>query len=133
MKAVITYGTFDLFHYGHWNLLKRASKLGDDLFVFLSTDKFNSIKGKTIKMPFYQRYDIIESLSFVKWLESEHSWEQKKEDIKIIQKEYNEVILVMGDDWKDSQKFKELGCEVVFLPRTGGISSSKIKEILKNE
>ncbi|MDK2907246.1 MAG: glycerol-3-phosphate cytidylyltransferase [Petrotoga sp.] len=127
MKTVITYGTFDLFHIGHLRLLQRAKALGDRLIVGVSTDEFNLQKGKKAIMPFEHRAEIVRSIKYVDLVIPETCWEQKVEDIK----KYNVDILVMGDDWKG--KFDHLSkyCEVVYLPRTEGISSTELREILK--
>ncbi|KWW20869.1 MULTISPECIES: glycerol-3-phosphate cytidylyltransferase [Bacillaceae] len=126
MKKVITYGTFDLLHWGHINLLKRAKDLGDYLIVAISTDEFNAIKDKKAYHSFENRKMILESIRYVDEVIPEDKWEQKKEDI--IREGVD--IFVMGDDWKG--KFDELSevCEVVYLPRTIGISTSQIKDDL---
>ena len=125
-KTVLTYGTFDLLHYGHLEILKRASLLGNKLIVGLSTDKFNEIKGKTCVLPYQKRKELIESLDYVDKVIPENNWDQKVTDIK----GNNIDIFVMGDDWEG--KFDELKvfCEVIYLPRTKGISSSKLRSIL---
>lgn len=123
MKKVITYGTFDLLHWGHINLLKRARELGDYLIVAISTDEFNAIKDKKAYHSFENRKMILESIRYVDKVIPEDNWAQKKEDI--IREGVD--VFVMGDDWQG--KFDELSdvCEVVYLPRTIGISTSKIK------
>ncbi len=128
MKTVITYGTFDLFHIGHLRLLQRAKSLGDRLIVAVSTDDFNSIKGKKSIIPFEQRAEIVSNVKCVDLVIPETSWEQKLEDIK----KYRVDIFVMGDDWKG--KFDNLKeyCQVIYLPRTEGISSSQIRETLSH-
>jgi glycerol-3-phosphate cytidylyltransferase len=125
-KTVLTYGTFDLLHYGHLEILKRASLLGNKLIVGLSTDKFNEIKGKTCVLPYQKRKELLESLDYVGKVIPENNWGQKVTDIK----GNNIDIFVMGDDWEG--KFDELKvfCEVIYLPRTKGISSSKLRSIL---
>ena len=125
-KTVLTYGTFDLLHYGHLEILKRASVLGNKLIVGVSTDKFNEIKGKTCVLPYQKRKELIESLDYVDKVIPEDNWDQKVNDIKC----NNIVIFVMGDDWEG--KFDELKdfCEVIYLPRTKGISSTKLRSIL---
>ena len=125
-KTVLTYGTFDLLHYGHLEILKRASLLGNKLIVGLSTDKFNEIKGKTCVLPYQKRKELIESLDYVDEVIPENNWDQKVTDIQD-----NDIdIFVMGDDWKG--KFNELKvfCEVIYFPRTNGISSTKLRSIL---
>ncbi|MBT2615063.1 MULTISPECIES: glycerol-3-phosphate cytidylyltransferase [unclassified Bacillus (in: firmicutes)] len=126
MKKVITYGTFDLLHWGHINLLKRAKDLGDYLIVAISTDEFNALKDKKAYHSFENRKMILESIRYVDEVIPEDNWEQKKEDI--IREGVD--IFVMGDDWKG--QFDELSevCEVVYLPRTIGISTSQIKDDL---
>ena len=125
MKTVITYGTFDLFHVGHVNLLKRARSLGDRLIVAVSTDEFNlQEKGKTTIVPYEHRVKVLESCRYVDLVIPESSWSQKERDIL----EYQIDTFVMGDDWEG--KFDELKtlCTVVYLPRTKNISSTAIKQ-----
>ena len=125
-KTILTYGTFDLLHYGHLEILRRASLLGDKLIVGVSTDKFNEIKGKTCVLPYQKRKELIESLDYVDKVIPENNWDQKVTDIQD-----NDIdIFVMGDDWKG--KFNELKvfCEVIYFPRTNGISSTKLRSIL---
>ena len=125
-KTVLTYGTFDLLHYGHLEILKRASLLGNKLIVGVSTDKFNEIKGKTCVLPYQKRKELIESIDYVDKVIPENNWDQKVTDIK----GNNIDIFVIGDDWEG--KFDELKdfCEVIYLPRTKGISSTKLRSIL---
>jgi glycerol-3-phosphate cytidylyltransferase len=124
MTRVITYGTFDLFHYGHLKILERAKALGDYLIVAVSTDEFNAIKGKKCVYPYEQRAKIVEAIKYVDLVISEENWEQKVADIQ----KYKIDIFVMGSDWEG--KFDELAqfCKVVYLPRTPGISSTEIKQ-----
>lgn len=128
MKRVITYGTFDLLHYGHINLLKRAKALGDYLIVVLSSDEFNwNEKHKKTYFSYEQRKALLESIRYVDLVIPEDNWQQKRTDMH----EYHVDTFVMGDDWKGKFDFlKEEGVEVVYLPRTPEISSSKIKKDL---
>lgn len=126
MKKVITYGTFDLFHVGHLNILKRAKQLGDYLVVGVSSDKFNLLKGKKAYHSVEDRVAIIESLECVDEVIIEESWGQKVKDIK----EHNIDIFVMGHDWEGKFDFLKEYCEVVYLKRTDGISTTKIKKDL---
>lgn len=127
MKRVITYGTFDLLHYGHINLLKRAKDLGDYLIVALSTDEFNLQKDKISYFDYQQRKILLESIRYVDLVIPEISWEQKREDVK----KYYADIFVIGDDWEGKFDFlKDEGVEVVYLPRTKEISTTQIKEDL---
>lgn len=126
MKKVITYGTFDLFHIGHLNILKRAKALGDYLIVAVSTDEFNAIKGKTCAIPFEQRKAIVEAIKYVDEVIPENNWEQKIDDIT----KHKVDIFVMGDDWNGKFDFLKEYCEVVYLPRTLDISTTEIKERL---
>lgn len=128
MKRVITYGTFDLLHYGHINILRRAKELGDYLIVGLSTDEFNTIqKGKKTYFSYEQRKQLLESIRYVDLVIPEESWEQKASDCKL----YQVDTFVIGDDWKGKFDFlKDQGVEVVYLPRTPEISSTQIKEDL---
>ena len=126
-KVVLTYGTFDMFHIGHLNLLKRLKALGDELIVAVSTDAFNELKGKKTIIPYEQRAQIVEAIKYVDRVIPEESWEQKIEDIQ----KYHIDIFAMGHDWEG--KFDDLKayCEVVYLPRTEGISTTALKEQLK--
>lgn len=125
-KVVITYGSFDLFHIGHLRLLERLRSLGDTLIVGVSSDEFNAGKNKRSFMPFEQRIEIVRSLKCVDLAIPENSWEQKVDDIK----RYGVSIFGMGDDWKGHFDDLSTYCEVVYLPRTQGISSSEIKKAL---
>ncbi len=128
MKTVLTYGTYDLLHIGHINLLRRAKALGDYLIVGLSTDEFNAVKGKKAYHSFEERKQLLEAIKYVDLIVEENSWADKKIHIK----QYNVDIFVMGSDW--TGKFDELSdlCQVIYLPRTEGISTTKIKNDLKN-
>ncbi|CAM4002293.1 glycerol-3-phosphate cytidylyltransferase [Mesobacillus zeae] len=126
MKKVITYGTFDLLHWGHINLLKRAKALGDHLTVAISSDEFNSLKSKKSYHSFDNRKMILESIRYVDEVIAEDNWEQKINDIV----DNNIDIFVMGDDWKGKFDFLKDYCEVIYLPRTVGISTTKIKKDL---
>ena len=127
MKKVITYGSFDLFHYGHLKILERAKELGDYLIVAVSTEKFNKIKNKKNIYPYEHRAKIVEAIKYVDEVIPENNWQQKRSDIK----KYGVDILVMGSDWQG--KFDDLCdiCEVVYLPRTANISSTEIKNDCK--
>lgn len=129
MRKVITYGTFDLLHHGHINILKRAKDIGDYLIVGLSSDEFNALKGKGAYHPYAERKMILEAIKYVDEVIPEHNWNQKIDDIK----NNNVDIFVMGSDWEG--KFDELAehCEVIYLSRTEGISTSKIKTDLLNK
>ena len=128
MKKVITYGTFDLLHYGHINLLQRAKALGDYLIVGLSTDEFNSVeKNKVTYFTYEERKRLLESIRYVDLVIPEENWEQKISDVQ----EYKADIFVIGDDWKGKFDFLKDYCEVVYLERTPEISTSKIKKDLK--
>ncbi len=130
MIKVITYGTFDLLHYGHINLLKRAKALGDYLIVALSTDEFNKKeKGKESYFTYGERLEMLSAIKYVDMVIPEESWEQKLGDVD----KYDIDIFVIGDDWMG--KFDHLSekCRVVYLPRTPEISSSRIRKDLSNE
>lgn len=126
MKKVITYGTFDLLHIGHINLLRRARALGDYLIVALSTDEFNALKGKKAYYPYEQRKAILEAIRYVDKVIPERNWEQKVDDVI----NHDVDVFVMGDDWEGKFDFLKEYCEVVYLPRTVGISTTKIKQDL---
>jgi len=127
-KRVITYGTFDMFHIGHLKLLERLSMLGDELIVAVSTDEFNEKKGKRVLVPYQQRAEIVASIKYVDKVIPEYSWEQKVQDIR----EYNIDIFAMGSDWEGKFDSLKSYCEVIYLPRTKGISTTKIKKSLTN-
>ena len=131
MKRVITYGTFDLLHYGHINLLKRARALGDYLIVVVSSDEFNwNEKHKKCYFTYEQRKHLLESIRYVDLVIPEENWEQKRSDMH----EYHVDTFVMGDDWKGKFDFlKEEGVEVVYLPRTPEISTTQIKKNLNTK
>lgn len=128
MKRILTYGTFDLLHYGHIRILKRARELGDYLVVALSTDEFNALKGKKAYHDYETRKKMLEAIRYVDLVIPENNWEQKIDDIK----DYKIDVVVMGDDWAGSDKFDYLKeyCEVAFLERTPGISTTQIKQDL---
>ena len=125
-RVVLTYGTFDMFHIGHLELLKRLKLLGDKLIVAVSTDEFNEIKGKKTIIPYAQRAKIVEAIRYVDMVIPENDWKQKVTDIK----KYNVDVFAMGHDWEG--KFDELReyCEVMYLPRTKGISTTALKQQL---
>lgn len=126
MKKVITYGTFDLLHVGHINLLRRAKELGDYLLVAISTDEFNAIKNKKAYYSYEDRKTILEAIKYVDEVIPENNWEQKIKDVQD-----NDIdIFVMGHDWEGKFDFLKDYCEVIYLPRTEGISTTKIKEDL---
>lgn len=128
MKKIITYGTFDLLHIGHINLLKRAKDMGDYLIVAISTDEFNANKNKIAHYPYEHRKTIVEAIKYVNEVIPENTWEQKITDIK-----NNDIdIFVMGHDWQGEFDYLNDYCEVIYLPRTEGISTTKIKSDLKD-
>lgn len=124
---VITYGTYDLLHWGHIRLLKRAKDEGDYLIVALSTDKFNDTKGKKAYHSYEERKMMLESIRYVDLVVPEENWEQKEDDVV----KYEVDKFVIGDDWKGEFDFLAKHCEVVYLPRTEGISTTKIKNDLE--
>lgn len=128
MRKVITYGTFDLLHYGHINLLRRAKEQGDYLIVVLSSDEFNwDEKQKKCYFSYEKRKMLLEAIRYVDLVIPENNWDQKMTDIE----EFKVDVFVMGDDWKGKFDFvKETGAEVVYLERTPEISTSQIKKDL---
>ena len=124
MKRVITYGTFDLLHVGHINLLRRAKELGDYLLVAISTDEFNAIKNKKAYYSFEDRKQILEAVRYVDEVIPENTWEQKIKDVT----ENNIDIFVMGHDWEGKFDFLKDYCEVIYLPRTEGTFYYKDKK-----
>lgn len=128
MKRIITYGTFDLLHYGHINLLRRAKQQGDYLIVALSTDEFNwNSKQKKCFFEYERRKALLEAIRFVDLVIPENNWEQKIEDINL----YHVDKFVMGNDWEGEFDFLKDYCEVVYLERTPEISTTQIKRDIK--
>lgn len=127
MKKIITYGTYDLLHRGHINLLKRAKAMGDFLIVGLSSDSFNALKHKKAFYSYEERKLVLEAIRYVDQVIPEDTWEQKEQDIT----DHDIDVFVMGDDWRG--KFDHLSehCEVVYLPRTDGVSTTQIKASLR--
>lgn len=130
IRRVLTYGTYDLLHYGHIRLLRRASQLGDYLIVALSSDEFNASKGKTSFYSYGVRREMLEAIRYVDLVIPEDCWEQKIDDIK----KYHIDVVVMGSDWAGDPRFEALKdyCEVVYLDRTDGISTTDVKAELKD-
>ena len=130
MKKIITYGTFDLLHYGHVNLLQRAKNLGDYLIVAISTDEFNwNQKQKKCYFSYEERKRLVEAIRYVDLVIPEESWEQKISDVK----EFKVDTFVIGDDWEGKFDFLKEYCEVVYLPRTPEISTTQIKTELRGK
>lgn len=127
-KTIITYGTFDMFHIGHLNLLKRLKAMGDKLIVAVSTDEFNIGKGKKTLIPYEQRAAIVSAIEYVDLVIPEENWEQKIIDIK----NYDVDIFVIGNDWEGKFDFLTDHCEVVYLERTVGISTTELKQALSS-
>ncbi len=127
MKTIITYGTFDLFHIGHVKLLKRLRAMGDRLVVGVSSNEFNAIKGKKSIFPYEHRAYIVGAIKYVDEVFPEHHWDQKSSDIV----KYGASVLAMGQDW--TGKFDHFGdlCEVIYLPRTEGVSTTELKQTLR--
>jgi len=129
MKKVITYGTFDLFHFGHLEILRRAKELGDYLIVAVSSDEFNwREKQKRCVYPYKERAAIVSAIQYVDEVIPEQRWEQKESDVE----KHNVNVFVMGDDWGGQFDFLEPLCEVIYLPRTEGISSTEVKATVKD-
>ncbi|MGE5953039.1 MAG: adenylyltransferase/cytidyltransferase family protein [Qipengyuania vulgaris] len=122
-RTILTYGTFDLFHVGHLRLLERLAAMGDRLVVAVSTDEFNAEKGKSSLIPYEDRAAIVGALACVDEVIPEEGWDQKERDVRAVGAD----VLAMGDDWQG--KFDHLShlCEVVYLPRTEGVSTTIIK------
>ncbi len=129
LRRVLTYGTYDLLHYGHVRLLQRAAALGDYLVVALSTDEFNAGKGKTSFYDYETRKEMLEAIRYVDLVIPESDWGQKIDDVK----EYHIDTVVMGGDWEGDPRFEALReyCDVVYLDRTEGISTTDVKARLK--
>lgn len=127
IKKILTYGTYDLLHIGHINLLKRAKKYGDYLIVGLSTDNFNEMKNKKSYYSYEERKEMLLALKYVDEVIPEETWEQKIKDVE----KYDIDIFVMGDDWKGKFDYLNNKCQVHYLERTKFISTTKIKKDLK--
>ena len=123
MKTILTYGTFDILHLGHINLLRRARALGDRLLVGLSTDEFNSGKHKSALLTYENRKAVLEAIRYVDFVFPEETWEQKVDDIR----RFNAHVFVMGDDWTGKFDFLAPFCQVTYLPRTPDISTTEIR------
>ncbi|RIN57438.1 glycerol-3-phosphate cytidylyltransferase [Staphylococcus simulans] len=126
MKRVITYGTYDLLHYGHIELLRRAREIGDYLIVALSTDEFNKLKKKKSYYNYEQRKMMLESIRYVDLVIPESNWDQKTKDVD----RYEVDTFIMGHDWEGEFDFLKDKCEVIYLKRTEGISTTQIKKEL---
>lgn len=128
MKRILTYGTFDLLHYGHVRLLRRAKSMGDYLIVALSTEEFNLIKGKKTYQDYETRKGMLEALRYVDLVIPEKTWGQKTNDVQT----YNVDVVVMGGDWEGDEHFEALRpyCDVKYFSRTNGVSTTKIKRDL---
>jgi glycerol-3-phosphate cytidylyltransferase len=126
MRTVLTYGTFDVLHIGHINLLRRARELGDRLIVGLSTDEFNAVKHKSSLLDYANRCATLEAIRYVDLVIPEESWEQKVTDVR----KYGIDVFVIGDDWAGQFDFLKELCEVRYLPRTAEISSTAVKQTL---
>lgn len=125
MKKIITFGTYDLLHEGHLNILKRAKAQGDYLIVGVSSDQLNDRKGKISVFSEKQRLAYVADLRYVDEVFLEESLELKDDYIK----KYGADLLVMGDDWVG--RFDWVDCDVTYLPRTEGVSSTLIKSEIK--
>ena len=121
---ILTYGTFDLFHYGHESVLRRARGLGSSLFVGVSSDKFNNFKGKVSYDVLHDRINNVNASGFADYVFEEHSFEQKKLDIS----KYDIDLFVIGDDWEGKFDWLKEYCDVKYLARTPNISTTMLKE-----
>jgi len=127
-KTIITYGTFDMFHIGHLKLLERLAAMGDKLIVAISTEEFNTLKGKRTLIPYEQRAEIVRNIRFVDLVIPEVNWDQKESDIV----KYDIDIFAIGDDWAGKFDHLEKLCDVVYLKRTASVSTTRLKKSLTN-
>jgi glycerol-3-phosphate cytidylyltransferase len=128
-RTILTYGTFDLFHVGHLNILRKSKSLGEKLVVGISTDEFNETKGKKSHFSFSDRCAIVSACKYVDEVLPETNWNQKIDDIH----KYSVDLFVMGDDWQGKFDFLKKYCEVTYLPRTEGVSTTLIRELIQLE
>lgn len=126
MKTILTYGTYDLLHYGHIEILRRAKEMGDYLIVGLSTDEFNKSKGKKSYYSYNDRKYMLESIRYVDLVIPENNWDQKSKDVN----RFEVDTFVMGHDWEGKFDFLRDICRVIYLNRTEGISTTQIKKEL---
>ena len=127
-KVALTYGTYDLFHIGHVRLFERIKRRFDFLVVAVSTDEFNAVKGKRSVVPFTDRLTMVQACRHVDLAIAETAWEQKEGDIE----RYGAHAFVMGSDWEGRFDFLKPLCEVVYLPRTEGVSSTELKQAVRS-
>lgn len=124
MKKVITYGTFDLFHQGHLNILKRAKKMGDYLIVGVTSENYDYSRGKlNVSQTLMERIENVKSTGLADKIIVEEYFGQKIRDIK----EYNVDTFVIGSDWLNKFDYLKPFCNVVYLERTKGISSTQLR------
>lgn len=119
----LTYGTFDLFHIGHLRLFERIKQRYDRLIVAVSTDEFNALKGKKSVVPFGDRIAMVAACRWVDQVIAETGWEQKERDVVV----HGADAVIMGSDWEGRFDDLKALCEVVYLPRTEGVSSTELK------
>ena len=130
MKKVITYGTYDLLHQGHINLLKRAKALGDYLIVGVTNDNFDRERGKlNVHNNVLERVDAVRATGLADQIIIEDYVGQKIDDIQ----KYEVDIFAIGSDWEGKFDYLKEYCEVVYLPRTEGISSTQLRDSLQKD
>lgn len=125
--TAITYGTYDLFHIGHVRLFERIKQRFDVLVVAVSTDEFNAIKGKKSVMPFVDRFEMVRACRHVDLAIAENDWAQKEHDIVA----HGADGFVMGSDWSGRFDHLRALCDVIYLPRTEGVSSTELKQCIR--
>lgn len=124
MKKVLVYGSFDFFHEGHKKLLERAKLFGDELYIGVCSEEFNKKKGKENYQSIAERMERVFQFENVVEVFVQNSFEQKKEDIE----KYDIDFLVAGDDWIGANDYLKEFCEIIYLPRTEGVSSTEIRK-----
>ena len=130
MTKVITYGTYDLLHYGHIRLLERAKELGDYLIVGVTADDFDKTRGKiNVQQSLMERIEAVRATGLADEIIVEEYEGQKIDDIQ----RYGVDIFTVGSDWKGKFDFLKEYCEVVYLPRTPEISTTQIKQDLSDK
>lgn len=128
-KLALTYGTFDLFHVGHVRILRRIAELAENVYVGVSSDEFNEIKGKILINPYEARAEVVESCKYVDRVFKEVTWDQKRHDCK----RFDADVLFVGSDWTGHFDKLRADVAVIYLPRTPSVSTTLTVERIQSE